>query len=139
MGFDPGHGSDRQSHADPEHDSRSEVAYAVALSIGSDVYITFAGAWENAGYNTRRHSLTVRAYETSSGRLLGTETGYSQARQGEAMISVEEAATGAIDAVLARIDAYWRDDIRRGVQYKMILSIDTSFDKTTPSTFKISS
>ncbi|NLO43977.1 MAG: hypothetical protein GX106_03295 [Candidatus Cloacimonetes bacterium] len=106
-----------------------DMAYAVALSIGSDVYITYAGAWENAGYNTERHSLTVRAYETSSGRLLGTETGYSQARQGKAMISVEEAVTGAIDAVLARIDAYWRDDIKRGVQYKMVLSIDRSFNE----------
>lgn len=108
-------------------DRDEDMAYAMALSIGSDVYITYSGTWEDAAYNTKRHNMTVRAYETTSGRLLGSETGYSQARQGEVKISIEEAMTGAIDAVLARIDAYWRDDYKRGVQYKIILSIDWGF------------
>jgi len=43
------------------------------------------------------------------------------------MISVEEAINGAIDAVLSRIDSYWRADLRRGVQYKLILSVSSSY------------
>lgn len=107
--------------------SEEDISYQLALSIGSDIYITFAGAWEQATYNTQRYSITVRAFETTSGRLLGSETGYSQARQGESMISVEEAINGAVDAVLSRIESYWRDDLRRGVQYKLILSISSSY------------
>ncbi|MCB5228659.1 MAG: DUF6175 family protein [Candidatus Cloacimonetes bacterium] len=106
-----------------------DIAYQLALSIGSDVYLTYSGAWETASHGTKRYSITVSAYETTTARLLGSETGYSQARQGESMICVEEAATGAIDAVLSRIDAYWRDDLRRGVQYKIILSLDGSFSE----------
>lgn len=106
-----------------------DIAYQLALSIGSDVYLTYSGTWETASHGTKRYSITVSAYETTTARLLGSETGYSQARQGESMICVEEAATGAIDAVLSRIDAYWRDDLRRGVQYKIILNLDGSFSE----------
>jgi len=107
--------------------TEEDISYQLALSIGSDIYITFAGAWETASYNTQRYGITVRAFETTSGRLLGSETGYSQARQGESLISVEEAINGAADAVLSRIDSYWRDDLRRGVQYKLILSIGSAY------------
>lgn len=105
-----------------------DISYQIALSIGSDVYITYSGEYESSGYNTRRYALTVRAFETTTGRLLGAETGYSQARQGDSNISIEEAATGAIDAVLARIDSYWRDDASRGVQYKLVLNVDSYYD-----------
>ncbi len=115
----------QQSLADQEED----YAYQLALSIGSDVYITFAGAVEKSGYGTEKYSLNVRAYETTTARLLGTETGYSQARQGEIMISIEEAMNDAIDKVLSRINNYWKDDLKRGIQYKLIVSITTDFDE----------
>jgi hypothetical protein len=73
--------------------------------------------------------MNVRAYETTTGRLLGTETGYSQARQGESLLSIEEAMNGAIDAVLSRIDTYWREDLKNGVQYKLVISINPSFSE----------
>jgi len=106
-----------------------DIAYSLAMSIGSDVYITYGGTWEQGSHNTKRFAMTVRAFETTTGRLLGAETGYSVARQGESMISVEEAMNGAIDAVLSRIDAYWREDMRRGVQYKILISIDSSYSE----------
>ncbi|MBM4403565.1 MAG: hypothetical protein FJ042_04160 [Candidatus Cloacimonetes bacterium] len=108
---------------------QDDIAYSLAISIGSDVYITYGGTWEAGTYGTKRFAMTVRAYETTTGRLLGAETGYSVARQGESMISVEEAMNGAIDAVLSRIDAYWREDMRRGVQYKILISIDPSYSE----------
>lgn len=108
---------------------QDDIAYSLAVSIGSDVYITYGGTWEPGAHNTRRFAMTVRAYETTTGRLLGAETGYSVARQGESMISVEEAMNGAIDAVLSRVNAYWREDMSRGVQYKILISIDPSYSE----------
>ena len=110
-------------------DRQDDVAYKLALSIGSDVYVTYSGAYEDAGYGTKKFSMNVRAYETTTGRLLGTETGYSQARQGESLLSIEEAMNGAIDAVLSRIDTYWREDLKNGVQYKLVISINPSFSE----------
>ena len=106
-----------------------DYAYQLALSIGSDVYITFAGAVESSGYGTQKYSLIARAYEATTARLLGTETGYSQARQGEIMVSIEEAMNDAIDKVLSRINNYWKDDLKRGIQYKVLISIAPDFDE----------
>ena len=110
-------------------DREEDYAYQLALSVGSDVYIEFSGVEEDAGYGTKKYALTVRAYETTTARLLGTETGYSQGRKGELMVSVEEAMNDAIDNVLSRITNYWKKDVDRGIQYKLIFNISTDFDE----------
>jgi len=110
-------------------DQEEDYAYQLALSIGSDVYITFSGAVESSGYGTEKYAMNVRAYETTTARLFGAETGYSQARQGEIMVSIEEAMSDAINNVLSRIMNYWKDDLKRGMQYKLIVSISTDFDE----------
>ncbi|MBT6470534.1 MAG: hypothetical protein HOK52_04665, partial [Candidatus Marinimicrobia bacterium] len=110
-------------------DREEDYAYQLALSVGSDVYIEFSGVQEDAGYGTRKYAITVRAFETTTARLLGTETGYSQGRKGELMVSVEEAMNDAIDKVLSRITNYWKKDVDRGIQYKLIFNISTDFDE----------
>ena len=110
-------------------DREEDYSYKLALSIGSDVYITFGGVLEDAGYGTKKYSMNVRAYETTTARLLGTETGYSQGRQGEVMVSIEEAMNDAVDKVLSRINNYWKSDIERGIQYKLLVNISTDFDE----------
>jgi len=110
-------------------DREEDYAYQLALSVGSDVYIEFSGIEEDAGYGTKKYAITVRAYETTTARLLGTETGYSQGRKGELMVSVEEAMNDAIDNVLSRITNYWKKDVDRGIQYKLIFNISTDFDE----------
>jgi len=110
-------------------DQEEDFAYQLALSIGSDIYITYSGDLESAGYGTDKYSVVVRAYETTTARLLGTETGYSQARKGEIMVSIEEAMNGAIDNVLSRLINYWENDLKNGVQYKLVVSISTDFDE----------
>ena len=110
-------------------DQEEDFAYQLALSIGSDIYITYSGDLESAGYGTDKYSMAVRAYETTTARLLGTETGYSQARKGEIMVSIEEAMNGAIDNVLSRLINYWESDLKNGVQYKLVVSISTDFDE----------
>ena len=106
-----------------------DYAYQLALSVGSDIYIEYSGAVEDAGYGTKKYAVIVRAYETTTARLLGTETGYSQGRKGEIMVSIEEAMNDAIDNVLARITNYWKKDVNKGVQYKLIFNISTEFDE----------
>jgi len=108
---------------------QDDYAYQIAQQIGSDIYITYSGTEEDAGYGTRRVAMQVRAFETTTGRLLGTETGYSQGRRGERSVSTEEAMNDAIDKVLNRINNYWVEDMRRGIQYKVILNIPSGFDR----------
>ncbi len=110
-------------------DREEDFGYQLALSIGSDIYITFSGASESAGYGTEKYSMIVRAYETTTARLLGTETGYSQSRKGEVMVSIEEAMNGAIDNVLSRLKNYWKSDLKNGIQYKLVVNISTDFDE----------
>jgi len=110
-------------------DREEDYAYQLALSVGSDIYINFSGVQEDAGYGTKKYALTVRAYETTTARLLGTETGYSQGRKGELMVSVEEAMNDAIDKVLARVTEYWKRDVDKGIQYKLIFNLSTDFDE----------
>lgn len=108
-----------------------DYSYQLALSIGSDVYITYTIDMQtrDAGGSTVRKAIVgVRAYETTTARLLGTETGYSPERPVADLVVIEEAVHGAIDKVLSRINAYWKEDLKRGVQYKLVVSIQGDFD-----------
>ena len=98
--------------------------YNLALQIGSDVYLDYSIGQAKSAYNTDQISITIRAYETTTGRLLATETGYSQPRVGEEFVSIEEAVVGAIVNVSQRITKYWEEDLYKGVQYKVITTIN---------------
>ena len=67
--------------------------------------------------------MTLRAFETTTGRLIGSETGYSKARQADDYVSIEEALLSAVNNVLTRINNYWKEDIENGIQYKVIFNI----------------
>ena len=105
-----------------------DFAYQIAISIGSDIYLTFSGYAQEASFGTTRYVATVNAYETTTARLLGSETGYSKERKGDLMVSVEEALNDAVDRVLTRVMNYWKEDMARGVQYKVIVSITPGLD-----------
>jgi hypothetical protein len=79
--------------------AEEDMGYQLALALGSDIYIVFAGMV----YSQNKVTLQIKAYETTTGRLLGTETGYSAARPGPAEPLVEEAVNSAIDKVLQRL------------------------------------
>ncbi|NQU05482.1 MAG: hypothetical protein HQ568_05255, partial [Calditrichaeota bacterium] len=117
--------SAQQSLKDVEED----YSYQLALSIGSDVYITYEVTISDDKYNTKKASASVRAYETTTARLLGTETGYSPSANTADMVLIENAINDAIDKVLSRITDYWKADMIRGVQYKLIISLSTDFDE----------
>lgn len=105
-----------------------DYSYQLALSIGSDVYITFEASIEKDKLNTKKAVASVRAFETTTARLLGTETGYSPSAQVADKVLIENAVNDAIDKVLSRITAYWKEDMGRGVQYKLVISIAPGFN-----------
>lgn len=106
-----------------------DIAYKLALTIGADIYLTYN---VNIDVNNlgKQAAVGVRAFETTTGRLLGTETGYSPRRSGviDAAI-VEEAMTDAAGKVLQRITAYWKEDIANGKQFKVIFKITATLDE----------
>jgi hypothetical protein len=104
-----------------------DQTYQIAMATGADIYVTFAGEVA-ATSGGRKASLVVKAYETSTARLLGTETGYSQTRANATDgVLVEEATNDAIDKVLQRVTNYWKTDAERGIQYKVVLRYNGNF------------
>ncbi|HIE27655.1 TPA: hypothetical protein EYP66_10240 [Candidatus Poribacteria bacterium] len=109
-------------------------SHKLALAAGGDIYITFTAEVQEAGTARgiagKKAIVGITAYETTTARSLGTETGYSPLRPGTAELSlIEEAVSGAIDNVLSRINAYWKKDMKQGVQYRVVISIVGDFDK----------
>ncbi|HEY6953162.1 MAG TPA: DUF6175 family protein [Bacteroidota bacterium] len=109
-----------------------DLSYAIALSVGSDIYVTYTITVDTRKVGTtdvRKASVSVRAYETTTARLLGTETGYSEESAAPATALVEAAVNNALDNVMSRINSYWQDDIKDGQQYKVVVSITGTFDE----------
>lgn len=116
--------------------AEEDISYQLALSLGADVYMVFSGSVENS-----KASVVLKAYETTTARLLGTETGYSERRPGASKAAlVEEALNGAINNVLSRVNVYWLDDVKKGLQYKLVFKFIDEFgeDETEDIQFEIS-
>ncbi len=114
--------------------SEEDYSYLLALSIGSDVYISYNVKLETrqlASTEVRKAIVGCRAYETTTGRLLGTETGYSEERPAAEAALVEEAMNDAIDRVLSRISNYWKKDLSQGIQYKVLFTISQDYEIDT--------
>ena len=102
---------------------KQDAVYQLALSIGSDIYLEYSIGQSKSAYDTDQMAVTLRAYETTTGRLLATQTGYSKPRVGELFLSIEEALLSALGSVEQRILKYWEEDLNRGVQYKVIATV----------------
>ncbi len=108
--------------------AEEDMSYKIALSLGSDVYITYN--LNSDIKTTGKASVSVKAYETTTARLLGTETGYSKTRMGSpAEPLIEEAINDAIDKVLQRVTNYWTTDMQKGIQYKLIFKMLANFNE----------
>jgi len=92
--------------------------------IGSDIYITYLTVITKGSNGTRKASVTVKAYETTTGRLLGSETGYSPSLKiNSDQALIENAIGDAINNVLSRVQNYWKKDLKKGLQYKLTFRI----------------
>ena len=98
-----------------------DLEQQIVQRTGSDIYITYS--WELSSVpGGRKASLTIKAKETSTGRLLGTENGFSQTRPNSTDAGlVDEAAADATEKVLQRINNYWKADAAKGIRYKLVV------------------
>ena len=108
-------------------DMSDDYSYQLALSIGSDIYLTYGVNIESDKHNTKKATISVRAFETTTARLLGAETGYSPSSTEAPMALIESAINDGVDKVLSRITSYWKEDLSRGIQYKLTISISEDF------------
>jgi len=114
--------------------AEEDLSYEIALSVGSDIYVTYSvtvNTRKVGSTQVRKASVSIRAFETTTARLLGTETGYSDESAAPATALVEAAISNALDNVLSRINAYWQDDIKNGLQYKVIITVTGKYDEDT--------
>jgi hypothetical protein len=116
--------------AQKSFDGAADFSYMLALNIGSDVYVKFSGYTEAASFGTTRYVARLNIYESTTARLLGSETGYSKGRKGDLMVSVEEALNDAIDRALNRVMNYWQSDLKKGVQYKVVINLNSGLDSS---------
>jgi hypothetical protein len=111
-----------------------DLSYMIALSVGSDIYVSYTVTVDTrkvGSTDVRKASVSVRAYETTTARLLGAETGYSEESAAPANALVEAAVTNALNNVISRLNAYWQDDLKNGSQYKIIFTITGQYDEDT--------
>jgi hypothetical protein len=105
-----------------------DLSYLASLALGADIYVKFSG-------NVKPGAIAVElnAYESSTARLLGSESttdsecgGNSQAAIAECL---EKAARRAMPNLEKKIQAYWLKDLEQGIQYKVIMNIKGEFDE----------
>lgn len=103
-----------------------DPSYLLGMAFGADVYIKFSGSINT--HNTV--FMTLNAYESSTGRMLGTQSdsvsnkSYSSANRN---LFVQEALKKTMPGLERKILSYWAADIKKGVQYKIVMKIDERF------------
>ncbi|MDH5544948.1 MAG: DUF6175 family protein [Gammaproteobacteria bacterium] len=89
----------------------TDPSYNWALEAGSDVYIEVKVNTEKgkvSGVDTRKASVTAKAFETSTGIQLGSSTGNSSERAASGFDAlIQEAANAVADKLISQIRKKW--------------------------------
>ncbi len=105
-----------------------DLSYLASLALGADVYIKFSGNVKPGAI-----SVDLNAYESSTARLLGSESAMDDDCGGNDQAAIAEclhkAARRAMPLLEKKIKAYWQKDLEQGVQYKVIMNIKGEFDE----------
>ena len=102
------------AETDPMHD--------MALSLGTDVYakVNYSGSGSKA-------SVAVEVFETASGKMLGTTTGFSAERRvSDANALVQEAVNDAGAKVVSQIRKEWMEIKKKGKPFKVAVLSNSS-------------
>lgn len=99
-----------------------DLSYLASLALGADIYIKYSGS-----ANTDNVTIEVSAYETSTARLLGSQTAEvknnGHVDQANLRANVQSAARKAMPGLEKKILAYWEDDLKKGAQYKVVMNL----------------
>lgn len=104
-----------------------DLSYIASLMLGADVYIKFSGA-------LRSDMITVElsAYETATARLLGSQTGSVKNNTGKSSnmrFLVHDAIKKAMPGLEEKILAYWAEDLKKGVLYKVVMNVSENYSE----------
>ena len=103
-----------------------DMSYMAGLALGADIYIKFSGSIKNDMITAE-----VSAYETSTARLLGSKTSSVQdhtKNRDNLRYLVHSAAEKAMPALERTIHSYWSEDLKKGIQYKVVMRIGERFN-----------
>ncbi len=98
--------------------------FRASLAMGADVYLEVSAWNQNKGASTKG-AARVKAYETTTGRLLGDASAfgkeYPRDNQREFQ-TVKEAVQNATEKTLTALMTYWRKDAVQGNRYFIVLA-----------------
>lgn len=95
-----------------------QVARAIAQRLKADIYVTTFGS-VGAG----KASVATRMYNTSTGQVFGSETGYGKATDASlasAKRAVDDAITRSMDTVLNQLSNHWQNVLQNGQEYIVV-------------------
>ena len=99
-----------------------ERTMRLALANGSDIYLIFEQQFSNIA-NETRFSFTIRAFESTSGRLLATETRNAQGPQSDSVRLVENTVNDVITDLMRTVVNNWT----QGKAYRLIIGINSMY------------
>lgn len=103
-----------------------DMSYLASLSLGADIYIKFSGSVQADNV-----IVEVSAYETSTARLLGSQTAEvknnGHVSQANLRANVQSAARKAMPNLESKIQSYWQKDLSKGSQYKVVMNLKGNF------------
>lgn len=104
-----------------------DLAYLASLSLSADIYIKFAGTI-TATDRGMMISVNVSAYETTTARLLASQISEvlhpGEINNVDAYAQdLKTAAKKAMMGIEPKMHNYWAEDMKNGVQYKVVMNI----------------
>jgi hypothetical protein len=109
-----------------------QVAQMIANKLKADIYVTTYGSLQ-AG----KASISTKMYNSYTGQIFGSETGYGAMRSGsvaDAKAAVASAVTSSMEKTLGQVSGHWQDVLTNGQEY--IIVLDGYKDGKDRRTFK---
>ncbi len=102
--------------------AEDDMSYLASLALGADIYLKFSGS-----INPDHITVELNAYETSTARLLGSQTAEvknnGHTDQTHLRANAQSAMRKAMPGLEQKILSYWRADLAKGVQYKVVMNL----------------
>lgn len=102
--------------------TEDDMSYLASLALGADIYLKF-----NGNVQTDNITVELNAYETSTARLLGSQTAEvknnGHTDQANIRANAQSAVRKAMSGLEQKIRSYWKADLVKGQQYKVIMNL----------------
>ncbi|MCK9182796.1 MAG: DUF6175 family protein [Fibrobacteraceae bacterium] len=99
-----------------------DLSYIASLSLGADIYIKFTSKIANS-----QIIADLSAYESTTGQLLGSQSAAVNDNGTSKEELVKSAMHKAMPGLENKIKAYWAEEAKQGVQYKVIIRLEGEF------------